>query len=105
MKLLVSVLIIFLVGNLMAENPWLGKDKVAHFAASTFFTCWSYGLSRDFMESGKHSSYVFSVGFTAFLGCCKEFSDKNILKTKWSWHDIAYDVAGIAAGLILISTR
>ncbi|MCF7793435.1 MAG: hypothetical protein K9N09_06770 [Candidatus Cloacimonetes bacterium] len=103
MKILLILIFIGLVINLPAQNPWLGKDKVTHFAASTFLTYWSYGLSKYFMENNRNSSFVFSVSLTAFLGGAKEFSDKNIKKTKWSWHDVAYDLAGIITGVILVN--
>lgn len=103
MKYVFIIILLSLFCSLPAQNPWLGKDKVAHFATGTFITCWSFGLSKDYLQNSQNKSLIFSVSLTAFLGGAKEFSDKNILKTKWSWHDIAYDFAGIITGIILVN--
>ncbi len=103
MKFVIILIFICLLGSLSAQNPWLGRDKVTHFAASTFLTCWNFGVSYDYGQQNRKDSLIFSVSLTTILGMGKEFSDKNILKTEWSWHDIVYNLAGIGAGLILIN--
>ena len=102
-KLIFVVILVLLISCLPAENPWLGRDKVAHFTTSAFLTYWNFGMSRDILQVNKNNSLIFSVNITALMGISKEISDKYIVKSEWSWHDIAYDTAGILAGLIIIN--
>lgn len=104
MKIIMIVLIFFLLCvHLNAENPWLGKDKAAHFSYSAFLTYWNYGMSKDFMQYSHRTSLIVSINLTAVLGLSKELSDLKISKSIWSWHDLVYDLAGIGCGLILIN--
>ncbi len=102
-KLIFVVIFVLLISCLPAENPWLGRDKVAHFTTSAFLTYWNFGMSRDILQSDRNNSLILAVNFTALMGVSKEISDKYIAETEWSWQDIAYDIAGIFAGLILIN--
>ena len=100
------ILILVLTGlflSLSAASEWLGKDKIMHFAGSAFLTYWNYGVSRDIMENSKTQSVFFSVSITSVLGFGKETSDKYLKRTKFSWKDIVYDLAGISAGLVIIN--
>jgi len=104
MKKIVLIMILVSCTMLMfAKNPWLGQDKAAHFTCSTFLTYWNYGVAYDILGNNRPNSLLISVNLTAMLGIAKEYSDKKITKTGWSWHDLAYDLAGIACGLVLIN--
>jgi len=104
MKKILLLLIIFLLFScLQAKSPWLGKDKVMHFAGSAFLTYWNYGFSQDILENSSGESLYFSISFTALLGTGKEYSDKRNKSTGWSWSDLAYDFTGIALGVVLIN--
>ena len=101
-KLLIIVLIV-IVSTLSASSKWLGKDKIVHFTGSTFLTYWNYGLNKDYFAHSHENSLYFSVSINLTLGFTKEISDKHLKKTKFSWQDIAYDTAGILAGILLIN--
>lgn len=101
----VILLVILLAGSILHGNDWLGKDKIAHFSSSIVLTCWSEGLSSDFFDESKDSSRLMGAGFTLSLGLCKEGYDRYIQKTKWSWEDLVWDMAGITCGLILINNQ
>ena len=104
MKKILLLLIIFLLFScLQAKSPWLGKDKVMHFAGSAFLTYWNYGFSQDILKNSSKESLYFSISFTALLGAGKEYSDERNKSTGWSWPDLAYDFAGIALGVVLIN--
>jgi putative lipoprotein len=104
MKKILLLLIIFLLFScLQAENHWLGKDKVMHFTGSAFLTFWNYGFSQDILEISGEESLYFSISFTALLGTSKEYSDKRSKSTGWSWPDLAYNLAGITLGVVLIN--
>ena len=102
-KLIIIITIIFMISSLSARNKWLGKDKVLHFTGSAFLTYWNYGMSKDIMDQSPQKSKYFAVSFTLVLGTAKEYSDKKLKDTGFSWHDLAYDAAGIVAGLVLIN--
>ena len=96
---------IFLIisSTIFAKTNWLGKDKIMHFGGSAFITYWNYGVSKDIIGNSKKESLIISISLTTLLGVSKETSDKYLKKTFWSWKDIAYDLAGITVGLILIN--
>jgi len=98
----VAVLIILISVSLLCAKPLINPDKVMHFTSSTFVTYWSYGFNRDIMENNHQESVIFSVSITGCLGFAKEISDKHVKKTFFSWKDIAFDLAGIAFGVIII---
>lgn len=102
-QMILIILFVILISSLPARNPWLGRDKIAHFTASTFLTYWSFGVSNDFLQQNKLNSVILSANFSALLGVAKESSDKYLLRSDWSWQDIAYDIAGILAGLVLVN--
>ena len=74
-----------------------------HFIASAYITYWTYGVSYDAIGESNQSSLMFSVSLTTIAGLSKEYSDKKIGTTGFSWYDMAYNGAGIIAGLILIN--
>ena len=103
-KMLITfVVIIFILSTpLLAKSPWLGQDKAMHFLTSAYLTYWNYGLSRDIIQRSDDSSIVFAVSLTTLLGTGKECSDKFIKRTKFSWHDMAYNTAGVLFGVYII---
>lgn len=92
-----------LIASLQAKSKWIGEDKVLHFTGSAFLTYWNYGMSKDILGCSSEKSVYFAVSFTLLLGTAKEYSDKKLKDTGFSWHDMAYDAAGIIAGLVLIN--
>jgi len=100
----IFVLFLFLLSSsLNASSPWLGRDKVMHFLASTYVTYWTYGVSYDAMNQSNKNSLMFAVSLTTLAGFGKEYSDKKIGTTGFNWYDMAYNGAGILTGLILIN--
>ncbi len=102
-KYLFIIIAILLIASLQAKSKWLGEDKVMHFTGSAFLTYWNYGVSNDIMEFSSDKSVYFAVSFSLALGTVKEYSDKKLKKTGFSWHDLIYDTAGIITGIVLIN--
>jgi len=102
-KYLLIIFIILLITSLQAKSKWTGKDKYMHFTGSAFLTYWNYGVSSDIMELSSDKSIYFAVSVSLALGTVKEYSDKKLKKTGFSWHDLIYDTAGILTGIILIN--
>ena len=101
---LVLIVTLALCSVLNARSEWLGRDKPMHFVTSAFMTYWSYGMSRDILDQSENNSLIISVSLTSMLGAGKELSDKHIKRTRWSWHDMAYNGAGILFGVLMIYT-
>ncbi|MDD3050348.1 MAG: hypothetical protein PHR06_04315 [Candidatus Cloacimonetes bacterium] len=99
MRIALLVLLFSFFINLNAE--WFGKDKVMHFCGSAAITFWSYNYLETCSQIDNEKTIVISAGIPLSLGFCKELSDKKIKKTEWSWHDIAWNSAGICLGLII----
>ncbi len=102
-KYLFIILIILLAVSLPAKSKWLGEDKVLHFTGSAFLTYWNYGMNKDILGHSSKESVYFAVSFTLALGTAKEYSDKKLKKTGFNWYDLAYDTAGVIAGIVLIN--
>ena len=109
-KIFFPIIILLFFINLSAIDfnssqlyKWGGKDKVMHCVGSTFLTYWNYNFSRDILGQSHSESLIISISFTTVLGFAKESSDKHLKTTGFSWHDIAYDLAGIGLGMIIIN--
>ena len=102
-KVIILIFFIIILSHIHAQNPWLGKDKIAHYSIGAFLTYWSFGINKDILHNNQNNSLIISVSFTTLMGFGKEYSDKKIVKSDWSWHDIVYDFAGICTGLVLIN--
>ena len=97
------VLIILLAVSLSARSKWLGQDKILHFTGSAFLTYWNYGMNKDILGQTNEKSVCCAVSFTLALGIVKEYSDKKLINTGFSWYDLAYNTAGVLAGLAIIN--
>ncbi|PHM37939.1 outer membrane lipoprotein [Xenorhabdus mauleonii] len=80
-----------------ANDNWTGQDKVQHFLFSAVITAAgnAYG---DRQNWGHRESAQFGLLFSIGLGAAKELYDSRPSGTGWSWHDIAYDIAGAITG-------
>ena len=102
-KYLFIIIIFLLIASLQAKSKWMGEDKVLHFTGSAFLTYWNYGMNKDILGYPAEKSVYFAVSFTLVLGTAKEYSDKKLKDTGFSWHDLAYDTAGVIVGIVLIN--
>ncbi|OTA18779.1 outer membrane lipoprotein [Xenorhabdus beddingii] len=86
-----------------ANDNWTGKDKAQHFLFSAVVTAAgnAYGERQNW---GHRESAQFGVLLSIGLGAAKELYDSRPSGTGWSWHDIAYDVAGTIAGYSLYNS-
>jgi len=102
-KYLFIIIVTLMITSLQAKSKWFGEDKVLHFTGSAFLTYWNYGVNNDIMDLSSDKSIYFAVSFSLALGTAKEYSDKKLKKTGFSWHDLIYDTAGILTGIVLIN--
>ncbi|WP_237387295.1 YfiM family lipoprotein [Xenorhabdus sp. Sc-CR9] len=83
-----------------ANDNWVGKDKAQHFLFSAVVA--AAGNAYGDRQNWKHrDSAQFGVFLSIGLGAAKEFYDSRPSGTGWSWHDIAYDIAGAITGYSL----
>jgi putative lipoprotein len=94
-------LIIVLMGapGTRAESPWLGPDKAAHFLLSAGLASSGYAFGDRHLEA-PWARVMVGGGIALGLGGAKELAD-------WrgggepSLHDLAWDVMGAAAGIVI----
>jgi len=90
--------------TLNIPDKWLAWDKLEHLGISAFFSATLYNVSHDFYYNDQKSSIYLSSGLTFSLGLGKEFYDRKIRKSKFSYKDLTADILGIGLGL-WIATR
>lgn len=90
--------------TLNIQDKWIAWDKLEHLGISAFFSATFYNVSHDFYYNDQRSSIYLSSGLTFSLGLGKEFYDRKIRKSKFSYKDLVADILGIGLGL-WIATR
>jgi uncharacterized protein YfiM (DUF2279 family) len=90
--------------TLNLPDKWIAWDKLEHLGISAFFSATLYNVSHDFYYNDRKSSLYLSSGLTFSLGLGKEFYDRDIRKTRFSYKDLTADILGIGLGL-WIATR
>lgn len=78
-------------------DPWLGRDKTLHFAASMGVAGAGYGLSAIGAEDIR-VRIAFGAGAGIVVGAAKEILDLAGFGTP-SWKDFTWDVIGVAVGI------
>ena len=78
-------------------DPWLGKDKALHFAASGAIAAGGYTLGTFIFDARGHA-LVLGASLALAAGIAKETLDLTGLGDP-SWRDLTWDVIGTAAGL------
>jgi len=81
------------------DDPWLSQDKFLHFSMSAAITGFSYYASVEKFDMELDKAKTLSVSVTALIGLGKELYDKK-KKGRFSWKDLFWDSAGIAAGYL-----
>lgn len=77
-------------------DRWFAEDKMKHFVASFLITSVSASAARFAGADGPASLYI-GVGVGATAGMAKEISDHRAPTNSFSYRDILWDIAGIAA--------
>jgi putative lipoprotein len=102
LALLLSILCFGCANQKARNNDWYGIDKAAHFgiSAAVAASVTNYAESR-----GKQPCHAAGIGLSVSLavGASKEWYDKQIKKTFWSWEDLTYDLLGGSIGALAAS--
>lgn len=78
-------------------DPWLGRDKALHFAASSTIAAGGYAIGAAVFDARGHA-LIFGGALAAAAGIGKETLDLAGLGDP-SWRDLTWDGIGIGAGL------
>ena len=84
-------------------DRFLAPDKAKHFTASLISTVFFYKLFEDGLNLNEREGKIYSLSVTIGLGLSKEFYDRSRPNNYFSWKDLLADIAGIAAGFILVN--
>ena len=80
------------------SDPWTGPDKALHFTASAALAGGGYALAALGVE-GTPGRLAGGAALALGAGAAKEAFDAAGFGTP-SWRDVAWDVAGLAFGLL-----
>jgi uncharacterized protein YfiM (DUF2279 family) len=87
------------------SDRWLGRDKAAHFALSLALTGYSHHLLRyEQQKSGSYSRNA-SMVITLGWGISKEARDGHSPGNHFCFKDLAADLAGLGAGLLMFTIK
>lgn len=78
-------------------DPWFGKDKALHFAASGTIAAGGYAVGAALLDARGHA-LILGGGLAALAGVGKEVLDLTGFGDP-SWRDLAWDGIGTVAGL------
>lgn len=87
------------------NDPWLGADKARHFAGSLISTVFLGKLSQEQFGYTAPQGKVFGAGITFALGLGKEINDSRNPGNIFSVKDLVADIAGIAAGILILGVN
>lgn len=83
-----------------APDPWLGFDKLEHFAASTIIQSWAHTTLRAHGASYAQASWG-AAAVMASAGIGKEIWDRHH-HGDFSYRDLAADGLGLLSGAVLM---
>ena len=86
-----------------SEDALLDEDKVDHFLASAYIAVFTYYVLKDQSSLSDESALVAAAGLSFSIGLGKELYDKKSGKGRASCKDIAANLCGIAAGILLFT--
>jgi putative lipoprotein len=96
--LVTSIISLCLTGCATVNHPddhWFARDKAYHFAVASAISAGATLAAGD-----SDAAPVIGVGVAMAFGAGKETYDRDVKKTYWSWKDLAWDLAGAAAGAL-----
>lgn len=82
-----------------APDPWMGPDKLQHFAMSFAATSFAYGAARFALD--REPATLTATGAALAAGLGKEIFDLRAGRS-FSARDLLWDAAGVAVALALV---
>ena len=92
------------VASSRPADPWLGRDKALHAAASLGLTLGGQLILTEGAGLSGDRAIPISAGTTLALGVMKELSDRRQDRNPlFSWRDLAADALGVAVAALVVS--
>ncbi len=82
------------------EDPWLGQDKLKHFAVSAVLQGGGHALGRSVGLDYREAAWT-AAGLTLAVGVGKELHDRADGRF-FSWRDLTADVVGGTTGAVVV---
>lgn len=79
------------------SDPWFGKDKFLHASISAALPGVFHYVTYNQFSTDEKISTISALSVTALFGLAKEYYDMK-KKKYFSWRDLVWDGAGLAAG-------
>jgi uncharacterized protein YfiM (DUF2279 family) len=97
---ILAVALVLGAGCATANHPddrWFGRDKVYHFTTGALIGAGVTALAGE-DELSDVEAGARGTGAALIAGAGKEWFDRDVRKTYWSWKDLAWDLLGGLAG-------
>lgn len=85
------------------QDLWFREDKLHHFLHSAAITSSTYLISKNIGQIDNKNSIYISISFGSIAGITKEMLDEQKKDGSFSVKDLIYDIAGVIAGILLVS--
>ena len=85
----------------LAADKWFGADKMKHFFMSAFIQSLTYSSVRA-AGASHDGAYLSATAATVGFGVGREIYDGRV-KRAFSYKDLVWDGAGLAAGMVLVN--
>jgi putative lipoprotein len=85
----------------LAADKWFGADKMKHFFMSAFIQSMAYSSARA-AGASHDGAFVSATAATVGFGIGREIYDGRV-KRAFSYKDLVWDGAGLAAGMALVN--
>lgn len=85
----------------LAADKWFGVDKMKHFFMSAFIQSMAYSSARA-AGASHDGAFVSATAATVGFGIGREIYDGRV-KRAFSYKDLVWDGAGLAAGMALVN--
>ncbi len=87
----------------LVEDYWFTEDKLHHFLHSAAISSSTYLISNRIGSIEEKNAIYISISIGTLAGITKEIHDDYKKDGTFSIKDLVYDVAGVVAGILLIS--
>lgn len=84
------------------QDAWLGRDKAQHFALAGALAAGATAAAQSAGLSDGEALFV-AIPLTLSFGVGKEFYDREVRHTYFSWTDLCWDLLGAVTGSLLVA--
>ncbi|MDA0991066.1 MAG: hypothetical protein O3A51_09980 [Verrucomicrobia bacterium] len=89
--------------HMQDTGEWFSVDKPLHFAACAAISTGTTALILNESSASDGQAIGLGVGAGTAAGLGKEWIDRDIRDTVWSWQDVVWDIRGSIAGATAVA--